>query len=196
MYRVPHGKVWSIRGRIVSISQKLVVMLKIIRSQDCKTTFKQNLTCIFLPVRANLKYTLCHEGPCMYYVVVGQFLAWQCYIADPGPSWSWFWNSFTSYVCSSLAARAAAAAAAWFFVLLPCQDGLRKSRLLPAAPRRRCRQRRRRFYSANTTRQRHWYSCHIGPCIRLTIRKLLLFQSLTRPEILSMYIRMSSVKPK
>ena len=56
--------IWSNRGRTVSISQKLVVMPKIIQSQDSKTTFKQNLTCIFLPVRANLKYTLCPEGPC------------------------------------------------------------------------------------------------------------------------------------
>ena len=30
-----------------------------------KTTFKQHLTCIFLPVGANLEYTLCHEGPCI-----------------------------------------------------------------------------------------------------------------------------------
>ena len=58
--------IWSNRGRTLSILQKLVEMPKIIQSQDSKTTFKQNLTCIFLPVRANLKYTLCHEGPCIY----------------------------------------------------------------------------------------------------------------------------------
>ena len=56
--------IWSNRGRTVSISQKLVITPKNIQSQDSKTTFKQNLTCIFLPVRPILKYPLCHEGPC------------------------------------------------------------------------------------------------------------------------------------
>ena len=37
---------------------------KNIQSQNSKTTFKQNLTFTFLAVRANLKYPLCHEGPC------------------------------------------------------------------------------------------------------------------------------------
>ena len=40
--------------RLTYISQKLVVMPKNIQSQDSKTTFKQNLACIFLSVRANL----------------------------------------------------------------------------------------------------------------------------------------------
>ena len=56
--------IWSNRGCTVSISQKLVVIPKNIQSQVFKTIFKQNLTYIFLPVRANLKYPLCHEGPC------------------------------------------------------------------------------------------------------------------------------------
>ena len=56
--------IWSNRGRTVSISQKLVVMPKNIQSQDSQTTFKPNLTCIFLSVRANLEYPLCHGGPC------------------------------------------------------------------------------------------------------------------------------------
>ena len=56
--------IWSNRGRTVSISQKLVVMPKNIQSQDSKTTFKQNLTCIFLSARVNLKGTLQYETPC------------------------------------------------------------------------------------------------------------------------------------
>ena len=43
------------RGRALSIiSYKLVVIPKISQSQDFKTTFKQNLTCIFLSVKLNL----------------------------------------------------------------------------------------------------------------------------------------------
>ena len=83
---------------------------------------------------------------------------------------------FFYFICVLLlgGVRGAAAAPAWFFVLLPCQDGLRKSRLLPAAPPLPTTP-PPLLLSANTTRQRHWYSCHIGPCIRLIIRKLLLF---------------------
>ena len=40
-------------------------MHKNIQSQDSQTTFKPNLTCIFLSVRANLEYPLCHGGPCI-----------------------------------------------------------------------------------------------------------------------------------
>ena len=43
---------------------KPVDEIQIPQSQEYTDTFKQNLTCIFLPIRANLKYTLCHEGPC------------------------------------------------------------------------------------------------------------------------------------
>ena len=42
-------------------------MPKNIQSQDSKTTFKQNLTCIFLSARVNSKGTLQYETPCMYY---------------------------------------------------------------------------------------------------------------------------------
>ena len=56
--------IWSNRGPTVSISQKLAVKPKNIQSQNSKTIFKQNLTCIFLPIRAISKYPLCHEGPC------------------------------------------------------------------------------------------------------------------------------------
>ena len=43
-------------------------------SQDSKTTFKQNMTCTFLPIRANLKYTLCHEGPCSMKILAAKYL--------------------------------------------------------------------------------------------------------------------------
>ena len=36
-------------------------------SQDCKTSFKYNLTCIFLSLRAKLKNTLQCETPCRLY---------------------------------------------------------------------------------------------------------------------------------
>ena len=44
---------------------KLVGKTKIPKSQKYTNAFKQNLTCMFLPVRANLNYTLCNEGPCI-----------------------------------------------------------------------------------------------------------------------------------
>ena len=52
--RVPYI-IWSNRAGSVSISQKMVTLPKTIQSQDSKTTFKQNLPCIFLSVRASLK---------------------------------------------------------------------------------------------------------------------------------------------
>ena len=58
--------IWSNRGRTVSFSQKLVVLPKIPQSQDSQTTFKTNLTSIFLSAGANLKYPLYHEGPCTF----------------------------------------------------------------------------------------------------------------------------------
>ena len=44
---------------------KLVLIIKMSTSQDFKTTFKYNLTCIFLSLRANLKNTLQCETPCI-----------------------------------------------------------------------------------------------------------------------------------
>ena len=44
--------------------QKLVDETQIPQPQKYTYTFKQNLTCIFLPVRANLKHPLWHEGLC------------------------------------------------------------------------------------------------------------------------------------
>ena len=41
-----------------------------------KTTFKQHLTCIFLPVGANLEYTLCHEGPSIHRACLVSFNHW------------------------------------------------------------------------------------------------------------------------
>ena len=43
---------------------KLINMPKNIQSQDSKTTFKQNLSFIFLSARVNLKGTLQYETPC------------------------------------------------------------------------------------------------------------------------------------
>ena len=60
--RVVH--IWSNRGRMVSILQKLVVMPKNKSPQDSKTTLKQNLTCIFVSVRVNSKATLQYGTPC------------------------------------------------------------------------------------------------------------------------------------
>ena len=56
--------IWSNRGRYVSISWKLVVIPKIPQSQDFRTTFKQNLTCIFVSVRLNLLLSFHSETPC------------------------------------------------------------------------------------------------------------------------------------
>ena len=51
-------------GQSVLLFWKLVVMPKNIQSQHSKSTFKQNLTCIFLSVRVNLKETFQSEIPC------------------------------------------------------------------------------------------------------------------------------------
>ena len=52
-------------GQNMLLFWKLVDETQIPQSQEYTDTFKQNLTCTFLPIRANLKYTLCHEGPCI-----------------------------------------------------------------------------------------------------------------------------------
>ena len=54
-------------GQPMLLFWKLVDETQIPQSQIYTDTFKQNLTCIFLPVRANLRYSLCHEGPCIKY---------------------------------------------------------------------------------------------------------------------------------
>ena len=51
--------IWSNRGRTVCISWKQVAVAKFPASQNFKTTFKQNLTCTFLSLRANSKNTVC-----------------------------------------------------------------------------------------------------------------------------------------
>ena len=43
---------------------KLVLIIKMSTSQDFKTTFKYNLTYIFLSLRAQLKKPLCPRTPC------------------------------------------------------------------------------------------------------------------------------------
>ena len=45
---------------------KLVLIIKMSTSQHFKTTFKYNLTCIFLSLRAKLKKPLCPRTPCTY----------------------------------------------------------------------------------------------------------------------------------
>ena len=46
--------------------QKLILIIKISTSQDFKSTFNYNLTCIFLSLRAKLKTPLCPRTPCRY----------------------------------------------------------------------------------------------------------------------------------
>ena len=52
------------RWHTVYISWKLVVVPKFLKSQNFKTTFQKNLTCIFLSLRANLEKTVCVDWPC------------------------------------------------------------------------------------------------------------------------------------
>ena len=53
-------------GQNMLLFWKLVDETQIPQSQEYTDTFKQNLTCTFLSIRGNLKYTLCHEGPCIW----------------------------------------------------------------------------------------------------------------------------------
>ena len=46
------------------VFQKLVDETQISKPQEYTNTFKQNLTCIFLSVRVNLKETFQSEIPC------------------------------------------------------------------------------------------------------------------------------------
>ena len=48
---------------------KLVLLIKMSTCQHFKTTFKYNLTCIFLSLRAKLKRTLCPRTPCTWLLV-------------------------------------------------------------------------------------------------------------------------------
>ena len=53
-------------GQNMLLFWKLVDETQIPQSQEYTDTFKQSRTCTFLSIRGNLKYTLCHEGPCNY----------------------------------------------------------------------------------------------------------------------------------
>ena len=53
-------------GQPMLLFWKLVLKIKMSTSQNFKTTFKYNLTCIFLSVRAQLKKPLCPRTPCTY----------------------------------------------------------------------------------------------------------------------------------
>ena len=53
---------------------KLVLTIKMSISQDFKTTFKYNLTCIFLSLRAKLKNTLQCETPCTYILMKSNWI--------------------------------------------------------------------------------------------------------------------------
>ena len=61
---------------------KLDLKIKISISQDFKTTFKYNLTCIFLSVRAQLKKPLCPRTPCTTI---------SCRISGCAHLWAAFW---------------------------------------------------------------------------------------------------------
>ena len=56
--------IWSNRWRSVGISWKLVVMPKLSPFQNSRTTYKSNLTCIFLSVGLKLLFTFQYEMPC------------------------------------------------------------------------------------------------------------------------------------
>ena len=50
--------------------KKLGLIIKMSTSQDLKTTFKYNVTCIFLSLRTKLKKTLCPRTPCMMFQLI------------------------------------------------------------------------------------------------------------------------------
>ena len=56
---------------------KLVLLIKMSTSQDFKTIFKYNLTCIFFSLRAQLKKPLCPRTPC---TKNGQVFLWIKYL--------------------------------------------------------------------------------------------------------------------
>ena len=62
-YTFSVGGCW---GQFRLLFWKLVLIIKISTSQDFKTTFNYNLTCIFLSLKAKLKKTLCPRTPCIY----------------------------------------------------------------------------------------------------------------------------------
>ena len=51
---------WSVDGA----KDALVVLAKFPKSQNFKTTFRKNLTCLFLSVKGNSKNTVCHDRAC------------------------------------------------------------------------------------------------------------------------------------
>jgi len=51
-------------GQHILLLRKLVLIIKMSTSQDFKTTFKYNLTCKFLSLRAQLKKPICPRTPC------------------------------------------------------------------------------------------------------------------------------------
>jgi hypothetical protein len=53
-------------GQSILLFFKLVLKIKMSTSQDFKTIFKYNLTCIFLSLRAQLKKPLCPRTPCKF----------------------------------------------------------------------------------------------------------------------------------
>jgi hypothetical protein len=53
-------------GQPMLLFWKLVDETQIPQPQKYTDTFKKNLPCFFLSVRAISKYALCHEGPCRF----------------------------------------------------------------------------------------------------------------------------------
>ena len=58
------GSCW---GQPMLLFWKLVLIIKMSTSQNFKTIFKYNLTCIFFCLRAQLKKPLCPRTPCTWY---------------------------------------------------------------------------------------------------------------------------------
>ena len=71
---------------------KLVIIAKNIQSQDSKTTFKQNITCIFLSARVNLKGTFQNETP------VSASLTPDVNLSDISWSQLFFWSEFSHMI--------------------------------------------------------------------------------------------------
>ena len=91
---------------------KLVDETQISQPQEYTDTSKQNLNCIFLSVRANLEYTLCHEGPCispnqarlkiLLKSISGE-LTWGCELHHNLYNFvSWSWNSITDNAITNI----------------------------------------------------------------------------------------------
>ena len=90
------GACW---GQPMIFFWKLVPTIKMSTSQNFKTTFKYNLTCTFLSLRAKLKKTLFPWTPCMIYkrglLIFGQNLETHGHSVR-------LWSAYTSLVwCGS-----------------------------------------------------------------------------------------------